>query len=288
MPDPTAHAGRRGLRSARAERARPVAGQVRSPDAAWWSSFTAADFRAATSPAIRGKPAVTAMPRRGRVVRLASTIAFARHAPIQDILRDAARAIQFFAAGRRSGTSTRRGLPPTAARPAPAPACGWRFTTTWPIRPIADPVLRQSTRLTAAGSLNGQASYDLRDWRRVWSAPRSSSAARRSRWRSTASVPQASWQSPAADKMMKDCSMIGLITADDPPGRGRLRHADGPIADRGHYLHHPKHSTAHRRALQSRRRGVPCCCCGHERTDDNPRQDAAVVAFLIEKVKAAK
>ena len=35
---------------------------------------------------------------------------------------------------------------------------------TWPIRKNADPVLRESTRLTCAGSIAGQFSYDVLRW----------------------------------------------------------------------------------------------------------------------------
>ena len=62
--------------------------------------------------------------------------------------------------GRPSGTSTRRGSAPPAARPVPARRSGWRCTTTWRKPDSADPVARESTRLTCAAVVGAQTSLD--------------------------------------------------------------------------------------------------------------------------------
>jgi acetyl esterase/lipase len=90
-----------------------------------------------------------------------------QHAPIQDILRDAARAIQFVRAD-----AARFHIDPK--RIASFGSSAGAGTSLWLAAhddladpKSADPVLRQSSRISAAGSLNGQATYDMREWERV-------------------------------------------------------------------------------------------------------------------------
>src|SRR5262249_23719137 len=163
---------------------------------------------------IRGKPAVKQSLDAG-VSFAAINYRFRETTAIQDILRDAARAIQYlrFRAGEWN-------LDPT--RFASYGGSVGAGTSLWLAfhDGLADPAsddagLRQSTRLLAAGSLNGQASYDLRDWRQVVGPSEfergelEQLAFYRIRSRSELTT-------PAADKIMKDCSMIALVTADDP------------------------------------------------------------------------
>lgn len=89
---------------------------------------------------------------------------FREHAPVQDILRDAARAIQFVRA--KAG---RFHIDPK--RIASFGSSAGAGTSLWLAAhddladpKAADPVLRQSSRISAVGSLNGQATYDLREW----------------------------------------------------------------------------------------------------------------------------
>src|SRR6185369_16131454 len=83
---------------------------------------------------------------------------------LPDILRDCARAVQFI-----RSNSKKWNIDP--ARIASFGSSAGAGTSVW----LAfhddladpnsdDPVLRQSSRLAAAGSLDGQVSYDLRDW----------------------------------------------------------------------------------------------------------------------------
>ncbi|MEO6752847.1 MAG: alpha/beta hydrolase, partial [Chthoniobacteraceae bacterium] len=92
---------------------------------------------------------------------------FREDAPIQDILRDCARAIQFVRAH-----AARFHIDPK--RIASFGSSAGAGTSLWLAAhddvadpKSADPVLRESSRISAAGSLNGQATYDLREWDRV-------------------------------------------------------------------------------------------------------------------------
>ncbi len=145
-----------------------------------------------------------------------------------------------------------------------------------------DPVLRQSSRVTAAGSLDGQVSYDLREWEKyVGPAPYERTPAERLEFYGFRS--EAESQTPAADRIMKDCAMIHLISSDDPPVAIACARPDGPSEDRGHYLHHPKHSTA--LADACKKQGVECLLVLDKDTADREKQAEMVVGFLIEQLK---
>ena len=104
---------------------------------------------------IRGRPAVRQC-LDGSVSFASINYRFREHAPIQDILRDAARAIQYI-----RSRATEWNIDP--ARIACYGGSAGAGTSLWLAfhddladPQASDPVLRQSTRLTAAGSLNGQ------------------------------------------------------------------------------------------------------------------------------------
>ncbi|MFO0946949.1 MAG: alpha/beta hydrolase [Planctomycetota bacterium] len=115
---------------------------------------------------IRGKKVIRECLSRG--VSFASiNYRFRTQAPIQEILRDAARSIQYLRSHAKEWN-----IDPT--RIAAFGGSAGAGTSLWLAvhddlaDPNADdPVLRESSRLTAAGLLNGQASYDLRDWEAI-------------------------------------------------------------------------------------------------------------------------
>jgi acetyl esterase len=89
---------------------------------------------------------------------------FRGQAPIQDIMRDIARAIQYV----RSRAAEWNIDPARIAAFGSSAGAGsslWlAFHDELADPKSDDPVLRQSSRLAVAGALDGQASYDLRDW----------------------------------------------------------------------------------------------------------------------------
>ncbi|HEY4313671.1 MAG TPA: alpha/beta hydrolase [Pirellulales bacterium] len=231
---------------------------------------------------VRGRPAVRQCLDAG--ISFASiNYRFREHAGIQDILRDAARAIQFLRTH-----ATEYNIDPS--RIASYGGSAGAGTSLWLAfhddladPKATDPVLRQSSRLTAAGSLNGQASYDLRDWEKILGP-------------SQFQRPQAEWVSfyhfdsdaaettPEADKIMRDCSMLNLISKDDVPVALACSFSAEDPKERGAYVHHPKHSTAI--ADRCKENGLDCLLV-LQGTDSDSRDGQAtkVVAFLIGKLK---
>lgn len=209
---------------------------------------------------------------------------FREHAPIQDILRDAARAIQTlrsrakewnidpariaaYGSSAGAGTSLWLGVHDDLADPK-----------------SDDPVLRESSRLAAAGLLNGQASYDLRDWDAiVGPAPFQRTDLERLLFYGIQSKDEIA--SPESDKVMKDCSMIQLISRGDAPIVAACTLEDGEPKDRGHYVHHPKHARAV--AEKCKEVGVECRLVLRDKNGgENRKAESAVVGFLLEKLGA--
>jgi hypothetical protein len=84
---------------------------------------------------------------------------------------------------------------------------------------------------------------------------------------------------------MKDCSMISLITQDDPPVACACAQPNTEPADRGHYVHHPKHAIAI--ADRCKAAGIDCLLILQDDKAPANRNDQQkqVVEFLIGQVK---
>ncbi|MEY2880292.1 MAG: hypothetical protein RLZZ15_2672 [Verrucomicrobiota bacterium] len=173
-------------------------------------------------------------------------------APIQDVLRDCARAIQFI---RSRATAWNIDKPRLAAfgGSAGAGTSLWlAFHDDMADPANADPVLRESTRLVCAGANATQFSYDILRWPDVLGADIAA------KFGEGTNAPafygfktDADLQSAAGRKIRADCDMHGLITRDDPPVFLITARAAGPITDRGEFLHHPKHArTIHDRCRE--------------------------------------
>lgn len=104
-----------------------------------------------------------------------------------------------------------------------------------------DPVLRESSKLTVAGHLRSQATYDFSRWPEFLKLPED--------WHRRAGgdlqlykIPDASWyEAPDIVSLRKNLDMIGMIDQSDPPVYlENLREAS--MATRGDILHHPAHA----------------------------------------------
>ncbi len=210
---------------------------------------------------------------------------FLEHAGLPDILRDAGRSIQFLRSRAGEWNLDPKRIAIFGSSAGAGTSMWLAFHDDLADPDSADPVLRQSSCPTAAGSLDGQVSYDLREWNKyVGAAPYERTPADFLAFYGFKN--QAESETPAADQVMKDCAMIHLISSDDPPVAIACARPDGPSKDRGHYLHHPKHSTA--LADECKDNGVECLLVLQTDTPDREKQARRVVGFLIEKLKAAK
>ena len=184
---------------------------------------------------------------------------FLPDAPIQDILRDCARAIQFI----RLNAETYQIDPKRVAAYGSSAGAG---TSLWlgfhpdladPHNP--DPVLRQSSRLTAIAGSNTQATYNLPEWETVIGPNDPSWSRNRAPDEELAGFYHVRdigvLETAAGRQLLAGVSMLQLASSDDPPVFLASAHPDGPIQNRSHYLHHPRHT----RAVEARCRevGIP-------------------------------
>ncbi|MBI5691962.1 MAG: alpha/beta hydrolase fold domain-containing protein [Verrucomicrobia bacterium] len=160
-------------------------------------------------------------------------------APIQEILRDCARAVQFVRHHARDYN-----LDP--ARIAAYGGSAGAGTSLWlafhpdlanPTSP--DPVLRESSRIAAAGAINTQATYHLRRWPEFLGTPGD--------WNRPGEIPafyglKTEAELDGAGAILADVDMLGLVSRDDPPVFLYTSHPAGTPGNRGHYLHHPGHA----------------------------------------------
>jgi acetyl esterase/lipase len=182
---------------------------------------------------------------------------FRKDAPIQDILRDAARALQFLRtkADEWNLDATRfAGFGGSAG----AGTSLWLATRDDLADPKSeDPVLRESSRLQAAVLVATQATYDLTQWERFlgpsdpswWTSP--NEAAEFYHFTEHADLAK-----PEAQPVLRECDMLAWISKEDAPVFINNRGPEGPSQNRGHYLHHPEHARQIKKACSAA--GVKC------------------------------
>ena len=104
-----------------------------------------------------------------------------------------------------------------------------------------DPIARQSTRITAAATTNGQSTYDLRTFRKWFGLPDLKNH--------TALYPfydikdESDWDSRRVKRLMKDASSITHLTKDDVPVYMTYNRGDVPVdknTAEGTWVHHVK------------------------------------------------
>jgi len=102
-----------------------------------------------------------------------------------------------------------------------------------------DPIARQSTRIVAAGTSNGQSTYDMRTFKEWFGVPNLKPE--------SALIPfyaietEADWESERVKKLMTDASPISHLTKDDVPVFMNYGKGDVPIDENssgGLWVHH--------------------------------------------------
>lgn len=202
---------------------------------------------------------------------------FRQHAPIQDILRDAARAVQYLRfKGGEWGIDKKR----IAAQGGSAGAGTslWLATRDDLADPKAeDPVLRESSRVCACVLNATQATYNLTRWE-SFLGPADPS------WSDVSEgllfygfKSEADLKSAMGQAVLHECDMLAWISKDDAPILCVTKQPDGPIQNRGHWLHHPKHALEIQKHASAA--NLVCQVVGSDQT-------ASEVDFLLQHLKA--
>jgi hypothetical protein len=235
-------------------------------------------FRAGDKSAARGETLRKAL--EAGVSYASINYRFLETAPIQEILRDAARAIQFL---RSKAAEWNLDKARFAAHGGSAGAgtslwLAFRDDLADPENP--DPVLRESTRLAAAGSSNGQSTYDLLQWEELLGAPAERYGEDVLQFFHAKSLEEL--RGEAFAKARAEADMRGWISKDDPPVYLECNQPGGPSRDRGQFVHHPAHS----QAIEKRCREVGVrAVLNLPRLDVAPEGGQSMIEFLLEQLK---
>jgi len=149
----------------------------------------------------------------------------------------------------------------------------------------ADPVERESTRLTCVGSVGGQSSYDplqIKEWLggHAWEHPA---------FQTFYGVEPTleNLEKPEIKKLRYEASVINYVTADDPPVFMIYGEPNVPLPDNGPAgggIHHPKFGLI----LKEKMDGLKIECVYRHQTDGlQPPPQAAMSEWLIGHLKAA-
>lgn len=165
-------------------------------------------------------------------------------APIQDILRDCARSIQYVRSKAKEYNIDPKRIASYGGSAGAGTSLWLAFHDDLADLKNADPVLRESSRIAAAGAINTQGTYNLTRWAEILRKPegeftRPGESAAFYGAKNDDELETAKYQA-----ILRDTDMLALVSKDDPPVFLYTSHPDGAIANRGALLHHPDHPRA--------------------------------------------
>lgn len=146
-----------------------------------------------------------------------------------------------------------------------------------------DPIARQSTRLVAVGTMNGQSSYDISDFREWFDSPGLQPGPALPAFYQVES--ESDWESERVKNLMKEASSINHLTEDDVPVYMMYSRPNTLVTEETEssvWVHHVKLGLK----LQERMEGLEIECIVTA-PDVIPENDpyGSFEDFLIEKVK---
>ena len=167
---------------------------------------------------------------------------FRTQLPLQEVLRDSARAIQFLRAKAGEWNIDKPRIAAYGGSAGAGTSLWLAFHDDLADPDQGDPVARESTRLAAAGSINGQFSYDVLQWEEVLGpeamrfGPQARDFAGFYGYKSNDDL-----LSDEGRRIRADVDIRGLITKDDPPVYLSSTHPGGPFQSKNDVNHHPLH-----------------------------------------------
>jgi acetyl esterase/lipase len=169
---------------------------------------------------------------------------FRDQAPIQDILHDAARAVQFIRSKSGEWNIDKTNIAAMGGS-AGAGTSLWLTTRDDLADPTnSDPVLRESSRVRACVLNATQATYDITRWESFLGKPNAAWVSREEGAAFYGLKSVAELDQPTTKPILKECDMLSWISKDDGPVLCNTSKDDGPIVSKGQWLHSPKHAEA--------------------------------------------
>jgi acetyl esterase len=170
---------------------------------------------------------------------------FRTELPIQDVLRDCARAIQFLRSKSKEYNLDKSRVAAFGGSAGAGTSLWLAFHDDLADPKNPDPVLRESSRLSAAAATATQATYDILKWKDVLGDETALRFSPQEAWPGFYGLKSAEdLQSEQGRKIRADVDMLGLITKDDPPVMLASSDQRDSLDTKGNVLHHPKHAIA--------------------------------------------
>jgi pimeloyl-ACP methyl ester carboxylesterase len=166
------------------------------------------------------------------------------YTPIQDVLRDCARAIQFIRSKDKEWNIDKPRIAAYGGSAGAGTSLWLAFHDDLADPNNADPILRESSRIVAAGANGCQFSYDVLKWKELFgeASDRFQKGEDYAGFYGLKSLDELT--QPIGQRWRTDCDMHGLISAGDAPVFVSSPLPGGDVTDRGHLLHHPRHAEA--------------------------------------------
>lgn len=170
---------------------------------------------------------------------------FRTEASINTVLRDCARAVQFLRGNAEEYHLDKTRVAAFGGSAGAGTSLWLAFHDDLADAKNDDPVLRESTRLTAAASSAGQASYDIMKWKDVLGSDEAMRFYPQSMWPAFYGLNTLEDLETEKGKQLRaDVDMLGLISSDDPPVFLAAGENHDALANKGDTNHSPKHSEA--------------------------------------------
>lgn len=170
---------------------------------------------------------------------------FRTQVPIQDVLRDCGRAIQFLRHQAKDWHIDKDRIAAHGGSAGAGTSLWLAFHDDLADPKSKDPVLRESSRLQAAGAVACQATYDIVRWKELFGEKVVEIYSPKSEWPTfygLKSVDEVLGEK--GQKIRADVDMLGLIRKGGSPVWLGASKEGGEAQNRGHYLHHPDHAIA--------------------------------------------
>jgi len=207
---------------------------------------------------------------------------FLKDAPIQSILRDCARAIQFLRANAKQYGIDKQRVAAFGGSAGAGTSLWLAFHDDLAQPGSPDPVLRESSRLVAAASTAGQATYNITRWKEFLGEEAMTRHSKPTDLPAFYGLPSiAEMESPAGQKVRADVDMLALISAGDAPVYLIASSRHNGLTNRGDVNHTAKHSQMVKQQCDAK--GVKAVV---EITDGEANRAAGHVYFLIEHLRS--
>jgi acetyl esterase/lipase len=180
---------------------------------------------------------------------------FRTSVPIQTVLRDSARAIQYLRSRAEEFGIDKTRLAAMGGSAGAGTSLWLAFHDDLADPKNADPVLRESTRIAAAAATATQATYDVFRWPEFLGDAAAQYAKENESIAFYGFKSPEDSRTPAGLKIRADVDMLGLISKDDPPVYLISSKRHETLDNRGALLHSPLHALAVKKACDAA--GVP-------------------------------